>query len=458
MASQQGTGASSRGVTVIRDVAVISLDPAIGVREPVDITVSDGRFLAIGPALPAPDGAEVIDGRAMVAMPGFIDGHRHLWEGVIRNTLPVEDIDGYFQNVNLGFAGLYSPEDAYIGTLVSALGALESGITSVFDWSHVQTTPEHTHATITALQDSGLRAVFGFGMPGRRDAGHAWPHDLLRLQKEYFSSRDQLLTLALATRGPEHAADDVAKADFTMARDAGLIVSAHVGINGSSKPDEIGRFGREGMLGPHVNLVHANTLSPAEWRIIADTGTSVSITPSTEMQMGQGVPPIQQALDVGYRPSLGVDVETSVPGDMWTQMRVTYGLQRMNVFERRYAGEDAPALMDLDDLLECAIPAGARAMRIDDKVGRIAPGMDADFILLRRDMLNVMPVNDLKSAVVLNMDARNVDSVFVRGRAVKRDGRMVGVDMPAIARRLYASRDRMFAERRQAMSPARWLD
>ena len=436
---------------LIRGAGVITMDSTLGDFVTGDVLISNGRIAQVAARIDAPDGAELIDGSALIAMPGFIDAHRHQWQGLLRNALPVEDVDAYFKRVNLGLATVYSPEDAYLGTLVSALGALDAGITTVFDWSHIQTTPAHSDAVIAALRESGIRAVFGFGMPGRRDMGHAWPQDLLRLQRDQFGSATGLVTLALATRGPEYGADETVRADFSMARDAGLIVSVHCAINGNRSTGQIERFGREGLLGPHVNLVHCNNLTATEWKIIADTGTSVCITPSSEMQMGQGIPPIQPALDVGIRPGLGIDVETSVPGDMWTQMRIVYALQRMNAAQLHYAGISSPRAMDLQDILECATTGGARCAGLADRVGTLTPGKDADVILLRADLLNVLPVNDLRGAVVTNMDARNVDSVFVAGQPVKRGGRMLDIDVPALARRLYAGRDRLFAAAEQPL-------
>lgn len=430
---------------LIRGCGIITMDPVLGDLTTGDIHLRGGVIVEIGRDLQVAD-AEVIEASNMIAMPGFIDGHRHLWEGVVRNALPTEDLGGYFKRVNEGFARAYTPEDAYLGTLVSAIGALDAGITTVFDWAHIQTTPEHTSATIAALRESGLRAVFGFGPPGHQERGHQWPHDLLRLQKEEFASRDQLLTLALASVSPEHCPDEMAKAHFAMAREAGLIISVHAAMNGFGEPDQILRFGKEGQLGPHVQLVHCNTLTPDEWRMVADTGTTICFTPSTEMQMGQGVPPIQPAIDAGVLPSIGIDVETSVPGDMWTQLRIVYALQRMQSHERRFRGEEAPRCIDCDDLLQYATVAGAATTGLQDKVGTLAPGKQADIILLRADMSNVMPVNDMKSAVALSMDARNVDTVMVAGKIVKRAGSLVGVDLAALNARLYEARDRLYAE------------
>lgn len=244
--------------------------------------------------------------------------------------------------------------------------------------------------------------------------------------------RDQLLTLALATYSPEHVPDETAKAHFALAREAGLIVTVHSAMNGFGEPHQIFRFGKEGQLGPHVQLVHANTLTPDEWRMVADTGTSICFTPSSEMQMGQGVPPIQPAIDAKVLPSLGIDVETSAPGDMWTQIRLVYALQRMQVHEMFHRGQSAPRCIDCNDVLKYATVAGARTTRLEDKVGSLKPGKQADIVLLRADIINVMPVNDMKSAVVLNMDARNVDTVMVAGRILKRNGKLLGHDLAAL--------------------------
>ena len=444
---------AQRRSVLIRGCGIITMDPALGDLTTGDIHIRDGIIVAIGRDLNVAE-AEVIEASNMIAMPGFIDSHRHLWEGVIRNALPTEDLNGYFAIVNQGFARAYTAEDAYLGTLASALGALDAGITTVFDWAHIQTTPEHTAATIAALREAGLRTVYGFGPPGRQDGPHRWPHDLLRLQKEEFSSRDQLLTLALASLSPEHCPDEMAKAHFAMAREAGLIVTVHAAMNGFGEPDQILRFGKEGQLGPHVQLVHCNTLTPDEWRIVADTGTSICFTPSSEMQMGHGVPPVQQAIDAGVLPSIGVDVETSAPGDMWTQMRLVYALQRMQSHERKFKGGEAPRCIDCNDVLQYATVAGAATTRLHDKVGALVPGRQADIILLRADMANVMPVNDMKSAVVLNMDARNVDTVMVAGKVVKRGGSLVGVDLAKLNARLYQSRDRLYAEAVQPLRSA----
>jgi cytosine/adenosine deaminase-related metal-dependent hydrolase len=160
------------------------------------------------------------------------------------------------------------------------------------------------------------------------------------------------------------------------------------------------------------------------------------------MEMGIGVPPIQQSLDHGIRPSLSVDVETEIPGDMFTQMRSVFTLQRMLALNPPQGTKrPQPALLTVRDVMEFATTAGARANQLDRRIGTLTPGKDADIVMLRTDAINVMPVNNAFGAVVLAMDTSNVDTVMIAGRVLKQAGRLVGVDLTRIRREAEQSRD-----------------
>src|SRR5262249_39595865 len=152
------------------------------------------------------------DASNMIAMPGFVDSHRHMWPGAVRRKFPNATVHDYFANVLSGLGPRYRPEDVYIGNLVSALSAIDAGITTVLDWSSISNTPEHSDAAIEALRTSGMRAVYAFAGPQlgvdpwddtRPHAPvdphqqHRYPSDIRRLRPQYFSTEDQLLTLAL---------------------------------------------------------------------------------------------------------------------------------------------------------------------------------------------------------------------------------------------------------------------
>ena len=424
---------------------VVGLDAPVGIPRSTDILIESGSIKDIGSNIQLAD-AEVFDVAGKIVMPGFVDSHRHLWEGLIRNMLPDGTLEDYFNSVNNKMGPAYRAEDVYAGTLISALGALNAGVTTVLDWAHIQNSPQHTDASLEALRYAGLRAVFAFGPPGAYDQGHRYPDDIVRLRREHFSSEDQLLTLALAAVSPEHMPDEAVKAQWRKGREANARITVHAGLAGMGAAGQIERFGKEGLLGPDVTLIHCATFSDSEWKIIADTGTTVSLSVPVELQMGHGLPPIQKALNVGLRPSLSVDVETSTPSDFFTQMRAALALQRGMAFERKYAGDTAPSLIGVRDVLAFATLYGAEANGLAGKVGSLAKGKRADIVVLRADAVNVMPINDLAGAVVLGMDTSNVETVIVDGKIVKQDGKMLGVDMRALQELVYSGRDRVFAK------------
>ena len=430
--------------TLLQGGIVLTLDRKLGNFRKGDVLIDGEKIAEVGPNLRA-EGAEVIDATNMIVMPGFVDTHRHIWEGILRNIgtdVPLEGEESYLAFILNTLAPAYRPEDVYAGNLVSALGAIDAGITSLLDWSHIQASPEHTEAGIRALHDSGLRTVFGYGFPWWGEWNENQPDWFRRVAGEHFSSKDQLLTLALAPPGPEFTPFEFAKAHWELAREVDARISVHVGVGSFGRNGKVQEMGEAGLLKDDTTYIHCTTLNDTEIQMIVDTGGTVSLASPVEMMMGHGMVPTQKFLDRGLRPSLSVDVETNVPNDMFTQMRSVISLQHAFVFDDILGGKLAtPSMLTTRDLIEFATIEGARANGLDHKIGTLTPGKDADIIMLRTDRINIMPVNDPIGAVVWGMDTSNVDSVFIAGKAKKRNGKLVGVDMGQIRKMVYDSRD-----------------
>jgi cytosine/adenosine deaminase-related metal-dependent hydrolase len=319
--------------------------------------------------------------------------------------------------------------------MVSAVGAIDAGITTLLDWSHIQSSPAHTDAAVQALQDSGLRAVFAYGFPWWGKWEERQPSWFVRAANEYFSSRDQLLTLALAAPGPEFTDFEVARDHWKLARESGARLTAHVGVGSYGQDAKVQEMGDAGLLGPDTTYIHCTTLNDTEIQMIVDSGGTVSLASPVEMMMGHGMPPIQKFLDRGLKPSLSIDVETNVPSDMFNQMRSALALQRAMAI----AQNKTP--LPAREILGWATVEGARANGLESKVGSLTPGKQADIILLRTDRMNVTPLNDPVTAVVSGMDTSNVDTVFVAGRVMKQGGKLLHVDWSAVRRMALDSRD-----------------
>jgi cytosine/adenosine deaminase-related metal-dependent hydrolase len=347
----------------------------------------------------------------------------------------------------------YRPEDVHIGTMLGALSALEGGITTMLDWSQAQNTPEHSDASIAGLRDAGIRGVFAHGWPLGND--NAWlsdsrsghPRDITRLAAQYFSSQDQLLTLAMAGRGPEMAQQDVWLSDLRLARDLGIRSSIHMGAYArNSQVRGIAQMHKAGVLGEDLTFIHCCFSDEDEVAMMADSGVSASLGVHCELNaQGMGDLALDRLLAAGIKPSLSGDTETKCSGDMFTQMRQTFAYYRSWMGGGHSRVPNAPETIAMRDVLEFATVAGARANGLAHKVGSLTPGKQADIVLIRADDLNMTPVTNAVGAVVLAAHPGNVDTVYVAGRAVKRHGKMLNVDLESLKRRSQASQDYVLA-------------
>jgi cytosine/adenosine deaminase-related metal-dependent hydrolase len=423
------------------------MDPEVGDIFGGDVLVEDDRIAAVSASIESAD-AEVIDVSGCIVLPGFVDSHRHTWETVIRGIAPDVSLAGYFEVVLDQLAPAYRPEDVYAGNYLGSLEAIDAGVTTLLDWSHINNTPDHADEAIRGLQDAKLRAVYCYGTPNTSLADWWYastlkaPEDIRRVRDRYFSSDDGLLTLSMGTRGPGFCTEEVVRHDWELARDVGAPISVHVGMGPfAGRFSMVQQLDGMGLLGPDTTYIHCNYLSDEEFGLIADSGGKVSIAPTVEMTMGHGTPPTAKALAHGLRPSLSIDVVTTVPGDMFTQMRFVFAQDRLLAHEAAFAAgnEEEPQLLSSREVLEFATIEGARVCGLEERTGSLSPGKQADLVVLRCDHTNTYPVIDPVSTVVLQADTRNVDTVFVAGKILKRDGQLVGADLRGARERAAAS-------------------
>ena len=417
----------------IRNAHVLSLDPAVGDLLKGDIVVEGGTISRIGRRLRA-SGARVIDASGMIAMPGFVNAHLHTWQTGIRGIAGNWSIRQYLETMHARIAPRYTAEDTYIANLVGALNQIACGATTIFDWCHNNATPAHSDAAIDGLEESGIRAVFGHGSP-KPDADEGAPpfthiphprSEIERLRKGRLSSDDARVTLAMAALGPDFSTYEVTEHDFRLAREYGILISAHTwGAPTRLNRNGYRRLAKKGLLGPDHNMVHGNFLGDAELRLLVDRGVSVTVTPEVELQMSHGTPLTGRLRALGARPSLGVDVVSNISGDMFTVMRMALQTQRAldNKAAAKANGGAGPAISPRE-ALEWATVEGARALGLEDRIGSLAPGKAADLILVDGSHINLFPVHDPVESVVFHANPSNVDTVMVGGRILKRGGKL----------------------------------
>jgi 5-methylthioadenosine/S-adenosylhomocysteine deaminase len=415
---------------LLKGGVVLTLDRQVGDFARADVLIENGKISTVRPDIATPgEATAVIDAENHILIPGFVDTHSHSYQGILRGIMTNGVLDpDYNRDVQTKLTPAFQPADVYAGVLTTALGLIDMGTTAIIDLSQISHTPEHSDACIRALQDSGIRAVYAYA----RGLGPAtlYPQDILRLQRTYFSTKDQLLTLALGV--------GLDAKIFAIAREAGVPAVLHM------RNDSAGllALGRAGLLQPGDEYIHCTNLSDDAWQLIKDTGGRVSLCPQIEMSMGHGRPAVQEALDHGLRPSLSSDHGVTIAPDFFTVMRSVFMFQRMQVFARARSGaRNLPPLLTCRELLEFATIEGARCANLDGKIGTLTPGKDADIVMLRADRLSLWPLNNAPGTVVNLMNPGNVDTVFIAGKVKKWRGNLVGIDVPRLMRVAGEARD-----------------
>jgi len=422
--------------TLIRGATIVTMDRQ-GELPCGDILVAGGRIVEIAPMLHA-DGVEVVDASGCIVIPGLVNAHMHTWQTALRGVAANWTLLEYFRNMHAGLATVFGPQDLFIATRMGALNQLNCGTTTLADWCHNNPTPQHNDAAIEGLKSSGIRAAFFHGtpkpdpQPGQQPFWEV-PHPRRELERLLAAhAGDPLLSIQAAVLGPHYCTLEVALHDFRMARELGLIASLHQGGGPARCPDGWERLEAEGLLGPHINIVHGHALGDAQLERFCALGMSFSAAAESEMSQGHGHPLTGRLRRFGRAPSLGVDLESMASGDMLSQARIALGIQRSldNVAHREAHGTIPPtSTITTREALAWVTIEGARMLQQDDRIGSLAAGKQADLVVIRASDLNMQPVHDPVSSVVFQASLANIDSVMVAGRWKKRGGRLVDVDL-----------------------------
>jgi 5-methylthioadenosine/S-adenosylhomocysteine deaminase len=404
--------------TLIRGGCVLTL----GARTPnyleADVLVENGVVAEVGRGLRARD-AEQVDASNAIVMPGFVDTHRHAWKSLFRNLGQADPGAPASSDV---YGPLYQPKDVYAATMVGLLGAVEAGITTVVDWADIDPGADHVDAALQAHRDAGLRSVFVHSMPGWKGSHEDVKAGLRRLAARQSQTEEAMTTVAFGSRHLDRSDLDRVAGDWGLGRELGMRIHTHVGSDPAHR-GLVADLGGRGLLADDVTLIHCSHLDTADLDAIAAHGVAVSLAPSSEMADGVGMPPVQELIDRGIRPGLGVDSEHLAPGDIFAQMRATNSTQHAIHFDKKLAGQGGlPNLLSTRDVIRFATIDGARAVGLGDLTGSIEVGKRADIIVLRTDRPNIFPINDPIGAVVWGMDTSNLQWVLVDGRALMRDG------------------------------------
>jgi len=396
-----------------------------------DVLVVDGFIKEVGVAITAPATALEIDARGGIVMPGMIDTHRHMWQTAMRAYGADWTLSQYFVWYYLQHGTKFRPQDVYAGNLLSALEAIDAGVTTTVDWSHGLQTTEHADAAVDALEAVDGRFVLAYGNIQRAPWEWSVAPEFMDFYRRRIDGKGDMLGFQLAldvTGDPEFPE----RAAFAVAKDLGVGVTTHAGVRGATGDDSIRLMHENDCMGPDTVFVHASTLSDDSYQRIAASGGSASVSTESEQSAGQGYPSSWKLRQFDIPVSLSHDTSVWWSADLFTAMRTTIGADRSRQHLEAHQRDETVTHLDLrcEEVLRWATRGGAVALGLDSKIGSIEVGKKADIVLLKNESSPVMfPLLNPYGHVVMQCQRSEVDTVVIDGNLVKYQHRLLDVDL-----------------------------
>ncbi|MGI9005322.1 MAG: amidohydrolase family protein [Streptosporangiaceae bacterium] len=419
---------------VFRHATVLTMDDAHRVEHDADVLITGDRIGAVGRDLPVPDGTAEIDATGGIVMPGMIDTHRHMWQTAMRGYGADWTLTQYFVWNYLQWGKSFRPQDIYAGNLLSAIEAIDAGVTTAVDWSHNLQTIEHAEAATDALAEVPGRFVLAYG--NIQAAPWEWTAapEFREFVARRFGGNDDMLGFQIAFDVPPAGPEFPEKAAFEVARDLDVPVTTHAGVWKVTGDEGIRLMHDHGFMNERSIYVHAATLSADSYHRIAATGGSASLSTESEQSAGQGYPPTWKLREHGIGVSLSMDTSVWWSADLFSAMRATLSADRAREHLAAHQRDETVTHHKLraEQVVEWATRGGSRALGLDALTGSIEPGKKADVVLVKNDASPVMfPLLNPYGHVVFQAQRGDVHTVVINGRVVKYDHRLTGTDLGA---------------------------
>ena len=418
--SSSSTSLPARKEFVVRGAHVLTMDDGLGDFAQGDVHVRDGAIVTVGATVNAP-GAEVVDGKGMICMPGFVDTHWHHWTTFLRSVMRADDPKKTYFPVTFALGLHYTPEDSYRAVRLGLAEAVSAGITTTHNWAHNVRSPAHADAEVQAMRDGGLRGRFAYGpalgMPNDQPMDLA---DIARMKRDI--GNNPMLTLGICSRnidgntgGTRGAIDAaMAKKEWTAARDLGLPITLHTSGSGAIKI-----LDDAGLLGPDLQLIHPLNTGPEDWAALAKHGVHYSVSPMGEAGRS-GEMQFPELLQNGVKVSISIDNVTAERCDCFGCMHMMQTINR-----HRTGGK---VKITTKQLVRMATLGGAEDLGFDKVTGSLTPGKRADLILVRTTATNMRGMGDAYDALVQLAQPGDVDTVVADGRVLVRKGQFTALD------------------------------
>lgn len=411
-------------IYLIKDAEILTMDKTLGHLPNASILIEDGIIKKIGKNLPVPPGAIVIDAKNAVIMPGLIDSHWHLWTSVMRSMPGYTKDQGYFP-MSVKYSRLMTIADMKTISKYSLAEAINSGITSLSDFNHNTRSYEHAKAGIDAFAEMGVRGQFLYG--DHRDMTDNDPTNFGDIRKLIALVKEEKYNKIKVDLGSRSVKYSKLKEDWLEARKLGMRIVIHASSQIRKNEGEIEKLHDMGLLDKDVNIIHGNAITHKEANYVALAGSSITMTPYSEMRVGYGFPPIQILKEHQILTGVGIDtVALSGDGNLFSTLKLLKNVGNAATNDEFY--------MNPYELLEMATINGAKILGIDHITGSLTEGKQADLIMMRKDDLNFSSNSQTERLIIEAATPSNVDMVMIGGQILKEHGKLTNSDADHLLR------------------------
>jgi len=422
------------------------------------VSVVDDRIVGVGPTeqiLGRHPGAEVLDCRGKIVLPGMVNTHTHLFQTLLKGLGDDMVLKKWFACMTGPAAVHLTRDDLHVAALHGCVESIMSGTTTLVDFQYVHVQPGMTDAVVEAFDHTVMRGFVcrgfmttgaEFGVPpeliedadavmadvraavrrhnrpgGRVQVGIApcmnWTVDerAYRLVREFADEEGILVTT------------HVAETDFEIAR-----------ARADHDCTDTEHLGQIGFLGPDVLAVHCVNCSSRDIRVLRHHDTKVSHNPCSNLYLASGIAPIPEMLAAGLTVGLGSD------GPASSNNHSLFQAMKFAALIQKGAHRDA-TILTAEKVLEMATIDGARAVGLETEVGSIEVGKKADIVVVDPGSAWITPLHNAPSALVYSALGHEVSDVMIDGRPVLRAGQLTSVDAAAVQRAAQAAADDLAA-------------
>lgn len=424
---------------LIKDGAVITMDPNRRVIEDCDVAINNGEIIEIGKNL-AYEADETISAKNCVVTPGFINGHTHVYQSTIEGI----GYDMHFDPWNWRFlfpvVSKIQPKHAQAGAALAALELIKNGVTTISDHWYLHTDMENIYRVTETFDKAGMRAQMVFGLLDQTFAGEQIDSEYMtmiqkedtllsearRFHKDWHNTRRT--TVALGPGSTEDISESLMIKTVELAKELDINVSTHVAgwieINSYTMRHfgerDLEHFHTLGLTGPKGVMFHAVWLSDRELEIMAETNTKVVHCPVANAYLGYGIAKISNMLSRGIKVGLGTDGAASYTYDMLSVARAAAMLQKAPQL-------DAEAVT-AEEIMEMLTLNGAAVLGLDHQTGSLEVGKRADIAVVDFNQAHLLPVGRWLPKLIYSANGGDVKHTIIDGQLVMKDRKVLTLD------------------------------